>query len=113
MAINDKLTVAELRRTLALHTWLSASEFEEDPDGQEEEDESALAGVRWTTVTFSVEEVRKLVVATTLTLAQVTRRRRGEGRAEGREKGRCFSCIVELLMKAFLIHSPVWSMLCV
>lgn len=83
MAINDKLTVAELRRTLSLHTWLSASEFEEDPDGQDEEDESALAGVRWTTVSFSVEEVRKLVVATALTLAQVRRKSRREGEGGG------------------------------
>jgi hypothetical protein len=66
-AVNNNMSVADLRRALNVAQWLATTEVEEDPVQEGAPDE----GMRWTAVTFSVEELKKMAVMTTLFLVQI------------------------------------------
>lgn len=63
--VNNNMTVADLRRALAVHLWLSITEVEED-EGAPDEDITNTVG--WSSIKFSVEDIRRLAVVTVLFL---------------------------------------------
>lgn len=63
--VNTNMTVADLRRALAVHQWLSITDVEED-EGAPDGDFTNTVG--WSSIKFSVEDIRRLAVVTVLFL---------------------------------------------
>jgi len=97
-AVNAAMNVDDLRRALVIHQWLAVTEVEAD-----EEEPSSPSGsgsspggepthaVAWVQIQFSVEELRRVAVLTTLFLETVV-------------VGRSVCCWVGALACCLLVH---------
>lgn len=65
--VNTKMSVADIRRALTVHLWLSVKEVEEDDDVPA--DVSHVVG--WSSMKISVEELRRLAVTTVIFLVGI------------------------------------------
>jgi len=66
--VNTNMTVADLRRALAVHQWLSITEVEED---EEAPDGDFTHTVDWSSIQFSIEDIRRLAIVTVFFLTDL------------------------------------------
>jgi Ca2+-transporting ATPase len=66
--VNTNMTLADLRRALAVHQWLSITEVEED---EEEPDRDLTHTVGWSSIKFSIEDIRRLAIVTVFFLTDL------------------------------------------